>query len=343
MDNRSAGQPDDPGAGGQARMPRQSGDAATPGQSGDATTPGQSGDAATPGQSGDAATLGRVAALYLRQAHGAVPVQVDRVHACAGAGLDGDVQRDALSPRQLLIAGTPAYARLALAPNALRENVLLDIDSATLASGQLLAIGPSAVLQLTFPCEPCGGLDLRQPRLSRTIGAQRGMLARVLLTGTVCAGDPVRLLPDTLAPWSGAWRARVEAVLAQVPAGMVVEYRQLAVLAGVALTYCRVFPRVARALGLEHKAVPLRSHSVLPRWNGAGLFDQPAPRAPSGQDQDAVHVPPHDQAKAPVQALVQARAQAPVQAPVQDPVQEPAQAVPHAGNGSGAGAGAANV
>ena len=222
--------------------------------------------------------IGSVAALYLRPARGAVPVPSTHAHACAGVGLDGDVQRDPLTLRQLLVAGTPAYARLGLPANALRENLLLDIDSATLASGQLLAVGHSAVFWLTFACEPCGRLNLRQDGLSRTIGAQRGMLARVLRTGDIAVGDPVRLLSATLPAWSDAWRARVEAVLAQVPPGMVIEYRQLARLAGVALTYCRVFPRVARELGLAHKAVPLVSRDPQPRWDGASMFDQPALR-----------------------------------------------------------------
>ena len=197
-------------------------------------------------------------------------------HALAGLGLDGDVACDPLSPRQLLVAGTPAYSRLGLPDNALRENLLLDIDTAGLASGQLLAVGAQAVFWLTFACEPCGRLNLRQEQLSRTIGMQRGMLARVLHAGPVAPGDPVRVLDATLPPWSNDWRARVEAVLAQVPPGMVVAYGQLALLAGVALTYCRVFPRVARACGLGHKAVGLRSDSPFPRWDGAGLFDHPA-------------------------------------------------------------------
>ena len=220
--------------------------------------------------------LGRVAALYLRQVHGTAPAPVTQVHARAELGLDGDVQCGPLSPRQLLVAGTPAYDRLGLPANALRENLLLDLDSAALASGQLLAIGPEAVFWLTFNCEPCGRLNLRQERLSQRIGAQRGMLARVLRSGQVVLGDPVRLLASTMPPWSDDWRTRVEAVLARVPPGMVVEYRQLALLAGVALTYCRVFPRVARALGLADKAVPLRASCPLPRWDGAALFDQRA-------------------------------------------------------------------
>jgi hypothetical protein len=218
------------------------------------------------------AMVGAVVALYLRRTPGAAPEAVRHVQARAGHGLDGDVQSHPLSPRQLLVAGTPAYRRLGLPPNALRENLLLDLDSAALRSGQLLAVGPDAVLSLSFACEPCGRLNLRQPGLSRSIGAGRGMLARVLRSGTMAPGDPVRLLHAALPAWPDEWRPRVESVLMRVPDGMVVEYRQLALLAGVALTYCRVFPRVARELGLAHKAVPLRSSSALPRWEGAGLF-----------------------------------------------------------------------
>jgi len=217
--------------------------------------------------------VGHVAGLHLRRVQGAAPAPVARVDARADHGLLGDVQADPLSPRQLLVAGTPAYDRLGLAPNALRENLLLDVDSAELASGRLLAIGAEAVLWLTFACEPCGRLNLRQPQLSRTIGAQRGILARVLRSGPIAVGDPVLQLAATLPPWSNDWRPRVEAVLVRVPADMVIEYRQLARLAGVALTYCRVFPRVARELGLAHKAVPLKSDNPLPRWDGASLFD----------------------------------------------------------------------
>lgn len=232
------------------------------------------------GQHGRAgAVLGNVAGLYLRRARDAAPHAVPQVVAHAGEGLDGDSARGPLSPRQLLVAGTPAYRRLDLPANALRENLLLDIDSATLRSGQLLALGADAVLQLTFACEPCARLNMRQDRLARSIGAQRGMLARVLAGGLVRVGDPVRLLPHTMPAWPDDWRGRVEAVLARVPDGMVVDYRQLALLAGVALAYCRVFPRVARELGVTQRAVPLRSSSLLPRWDGAGLFDRTDPPA----------------------------------------------------------------
>jgi len=200
---------------------------------------------------------------------------VSEAIACACAGLAGDMHADPLSPRQILLAGAPAYARHGLDPRALDENLLLDIDTAALPSGALLQVGPQAVLWLSFQCEPCGHLDGRQRGLARRIGKDRGMLARVLTGGTITVGDTVALL-DAAPPWSAPtvddWRRRVARVLDAVPDGFVVDYRQLARLAGVAPGYCRVFPRIARELGLAHKAVAASAPSERPRWAGGGYF-----------------------------------------------------------------------
>lgn len=216
---------------------------------------------------------GAVRALYLRPEGAAAPMAVPRATAVAGMGFDGDMYSDPLSPRQLLLATTAAYERHALPPNALRENLLLDVDPAVLSAGALLAVGSSAVLRLSFACEACASLDMHKPALSRTIGSDRGVLARVLTGGEINAGDAVRITGQASIRWADGWRERVALILGRVPDGMVVEYRQLARLAGVQSTYCRVFPRIARELGASHKAVGMRSESTLPRWQGHELFD----------------------------------------------------------------------
>lgn len=220
--------------------------------------------------------IGRVQALMVRPGLRDAPCAVSSVDAIAGLGLAGDAHADPLSPRQVLLAGAPAYARHGLPAHTLRENLLLDIDTAALFSGMLLRVGPHAVLRLMFACEACGYLDARQPGVAAAIGRARGMLARVVRGGTIGAGDPVALLPKTLAAWDDDWRVRVAAVLTRVPQGMVVDYRQLAQLAGVQPVYCRTFPRLARSLGLGHAAVPVAGRRDLPRWQGDGLFDEAA-------------------------------------------------------------------
>ncbi|KQV89899.1 hypothetical protein ASD15_24685 [Massilia sp. Root351] len=215
---------------------------------------------------------GRVLAVAQR-CTGQAPLQdAGQLLALGGQGLFDDVHADPLSPRQLLLAGAPAYARHGLAAHALRENLLLDMDTAGLRSGMVLQVGTDALLWLTFQCEACGQLDAIAPGLARRIGPQRGMLARVLRGGIIRPGDAVSMLPGGLPPWSDDWRQRAVAVLAAVPDGMVLEYRQLARLIGVQSSYCRALPRLARAAGLGGKAVTLQDRSSAPRWQGRELF-----------------------------------------------------------------------
>lgn len=213
--------------------------------------------------------------LTLTQTSGATGVT--SLEAIAGHGLAGERHADPLSPRQVLLAGASAYARHALEPHALGENLLFDGETKALRSGQLLQVGGQAVLWLSFHCEACGQLDRIRKGLAKAVGIhgdqRRGMLARVLHGGVIHTGDAIVLRGDTLPGWSDDWRERVATVLARVPDGMVVDYRQLARLAGLQTSYCRAFPKIARERGLAHKAVTTGSAPGLPRWQGSELFD----------------------------------------------------------------------
>lgn len=216
--------------------------------------------------------IGHVQAIVLRPHRDGPGVAARSALALAGIGLADDVHADAASPRHVLLAGTPAYRRHGLAPHSLRENLLLDTDTAPLASGTLLQIGDTAVLCLSFQCEACGALDVVRPGLARAIGDGRGMLARVVRGGPIHVGDPVLRLAATVPAWPDDWRARVARILAAVPEGMVVEYGQLARLAGVQASYCRALPAVARKLGLAHRTAAKGQHPDLGRWLGVDLF-----------------------------------------------------------------------
>lgn len=215
-----------------------------------------------------------IAALSIRPPGASAPEPVDSLRLVDG-GADGDRHRDPLSPRQLLLASSASYAALGLAPQALRENLLLDDDIDRLPSGTVLQIGARASVRLMFACEACGRLDLHGQGLAARIGARRGMLARVVEGGVVHPGDPVRDLGQHFPAWSDDWRLRIVQVLDAVPTGAVIGYAQLARLAGIQSTYCRAFPRLLRALGpaYEEKAIAARSPSSRPRWTGADLFD----------------------------------------------------------------------
>jgi hypothetical protein len=222
--------------------------------------------------------IGRIESLALRPSLRAAPKRADSVRAIAHTGLSGDVYADPLSPRQLLLAGAGVYRTLALPAHALRDNLLVDFDTAQLTSGTVLQVGRDVLLRLMFQCEACGHLDAHQPGLSARIGARRGMLARVIRGGVIRPGDRIRDVGLLLPAWSDDWRERVVQVLDAVPPGAVVTYKRLAHLAGVASTYCRAFPRMTAKLGPGYaaKAVSAQTPDVPathPRWDGTGLFD----------------------------------------------------------------------
>lgn len=219
---------------------------------------------------------GRVVALAARTGKAAPPRSFDSLRLLAGVGIADEVHADPRSPRQLLLASLSAYEDFQLPPQALGENLLLDVDTAGLASGTVLQIGGEVRLRMMFHCEACGRLDAVQPRLARRIGKRRGMLARVLAGGLVRAGDPVRNLGMLEPAWSDDWRERVRQVLDALPDGSVIEYGHLARLAGIQSSYCRALPRVIRQLGAAcaGKAVSSQSPALGPRWQGEGLFDR---------------------------------------------------------------------
>ena len=217
--------------------------------------------------------LGQLLAIAVRRSPGKPPERVAQAEALAGRGLEHDLHADPISPRQLLLAGAPAYAGLALPPLALRENLLLDADTADLASGTVLRIGDEVLLRLMFQCEACGSLDRHQPGLARAIGRRRGVLARVLAGGEIRIGDPVLMQGGRLAPMPEDWRERVARVLEAVPPGQLIGYADLAHVAGIQSSYCRAFPRLLARLGPAYaaKAAPARAGAALPRWDGGGF------------------------------------------------------------------------
>jgi hypothetical protein len=195
------------------------------------------------------------------------------VEAIAGMGLAGERHADPLSPRQVLLAGAPAYADFELSTQALGENLLVDFDTSRLVSGSVLRIGEAVLLRLMFQCEACGHLDAFQAGVAARIGRRRGVLARVLAGGVIRPGDRIRDLGRMLPAWDEDWRLRVARVLRAAPDGMVLSYARLARLAGVQSSYCRAFPRLLKSLGLAGKAVSSQAAAGLRCWDGEGLFD----------------------------------------------------------------------
>lgn len=219
--------------------------------------------------------LGTVKALRIRPGGSSDPVEVSELTAVQDLGLDGDKHAHALSPRQVLIAGEDVYQDLQLAPHTLRENLLVSFATKELKSSCLIKIGQDVVLWLTFQCEACGHLEVRSPGIVRSLKGRRGVLARVLRAGRIAVGDDVSQGPSSIAPIPEHWKERVIRVLHSVPDDKRVEFRQLARLAGVPKSYCRVFPKVLselpRAVASRAQAGEVADARL--RWSGHELFD----------------------------------------------------------------------
>ena len=228
-------------------------------------------------QQSDWQHIGTLQGIYLRTAQEPAPHPVTSAQAVAHFGLAGDQHGSAVSPRQVLLAGNPAYEHWQLPANALRENLLLNFSTEQLASGDLLRIGNDVVLWLTFVCEPCSKLERRCPGTRKTLEASRGMLARVLRSGVMNQGDAIAISRAQAPAFSNDWRARVLQVARAVPEGHAISYSQLAEMAGVAKAYCRAFPRVLANLpvNVASRLGSAAKQSEAPVWSGAEFFSIP--------------------------------------------------------------------
>lgn len=160
----------------------------------------------------------------------------------AGRGILGDVSAACDSPRQVLLASETVYRQLTLEPGALRENFLVSGEIERFRSGQVLRIGSTVRIRLTFPCEPCAKLNHVRDGLARAVAGRRGFLGRVVEGGRVRAGDLISLDPVSLRPLPLRPRDRVFDIVACVPHGYVLSYAALVRAAGLTRSYVRVIP-----------------------------------------------------------------------------------------------------
>lgn len=159
-----------------------------------------------------------------------------------GYGIAGDRHAQFGSPRQVLIVDAASPKRFGLEPGDLSENILVDTSIGDWQSGQIWQIGNSALIRLTFPCEPCFKLDQLQPGLAKAIGTARGFLALVVYSGTIQISDRLVLTPHQLPALSAIAKERFQEFVARIPAGKVVRTSDLLIALGCSKGYYRAIP-----------------------------------------------------------------------------------------------------
>lgn len=119
---------------------------------------------------------------------------VETVEALAGIGLKGDLHALAESSRQVLLLELETLQQLQLTPGLVKENITTaGIALMSLRRGQRIQVGQT-VLQVTKPCSPCNRLEEIRAGLQEELMGRRGMLARVVQSGTIRVGDSITLL-----------------------------------------------------------------------------------------------------------------------------------------------------
>jgi MOSC domain-containing protein YiiM len=118
---------------------------------------------------------------------------LERARVFENEGVDGCAHRRG-GKRNVLFVAAEDLEALDVEPGAVKENFTVrGADVMRWPIGQRLAIG-GAEFEISMVCDPCERMDQLRPGLRKELQDRRGMLARVVKTGTVAVGDEVRLL-----------------------------------------------------------------------------------------------------------------------------------------------------
>lgn len=124
--------------------------------------------------------MGVVQHLFIKRRRKDVMSPSSEIHLLKRQGVEGDINGESTSPRQVLLTSKKDLAQFSIPPGELRENITLDkIDSFAFKPGAKISFTGGAQIRLTFYCEPC-------KRVSHLVGflndiqQKRGILGVVL-------------------------------------------------------------------------------------------------------------------------------------------------------------------
>jgi alkylated DNA nucleotide flippase Atl1 len=186
--------------------------------------------------------VGQITHLFIKPGNGTGMLPCSSLQVKVGLGIDGDVNAQAMSPRQLLLVRQEDLDAFAIPPGALRENITVaGLPSDSVTPGALLVIGNQVKIRATFQCEACKRIAHVVSSL-KSIEDKRGLLGVVLSDGLIQIGDRVTAQPQQFLPLSSVPYRRFLDFVAKIPSGKVVTYRQVVVGMGVAESYMRAIP-----------------------------------------------------------------------------------------------------
>jgi MOSC domain-containing protein YiiM len=118
----------------------------------------------------------------------------ERRRAIVGEGIEGCAHANP-PKREVLFVSAEHLESVGVEPGAIRENLTVEgVDVQQWPIGQQVKIGDEAVFEITMICDPCHRMDELRDGLREELEGKRGMLARIVESGEVAVGDPVKLL-----------------------------------------------------------------------------------------------------------------------------------------------------
>lgn len=180
--------------------------------------------------------------LFTKVKSGSTMVELKTLNLKVGHGIEGDINADAISPRQILIVRNEDILDLSIQPGDLRENIVVTgIEFDNFIPGSLLTFESGAAIRLTFHCEPCKRIAHLVKSL-KTIQYKRGILGVVIKSGKIQVGSNFQLKTNEFTALSENPYQRFLNFIIKIPSGKVVTYKQIIKGMGVDNSYLRAIP-----------------------------------------------------------------------------------------------------
>ncbi|MBD0386666.1 MAG: MGMT family protein [Nostoc sp. C3-bin3] len=180
--------------------------------------------------------------LFTKVKPGSAMVELKTLNLKIGHGIEGDINADPISPRQVLIVRYEDILDLSIKPGELRENIVVTgIEFENFIPGALLTFESGAAIRLTFYCEPCKQIANLVKSL-KNIQGKRGILGVVLKSGQIQVDSNFQVQANKFSALSENPYKRFLNFIIKIPNGKVVTYKQIIKGIGVDNSYLRAMP-----------------------------------------------------------------------------------------------------
>lgn len=180
--------------------------------------------------------------LFSKVKPGSAMVELKTLNLKVNHGIEGDINADPISPRQVLIVRYEDIVDLSIQPGELRENIVVQgIEIDKFIPGSLLNFESGAAIRLTFHCEPCKRIAHLVESL-KSIQGKRGILGVVITSGQIKVGRNFQVQANKFPALSENPYKRFLNFIIKIPSGKVVTYKQIIKAIGVDNSYLRAIP-----------------------------------------------------------------------------------------------------